>query len=152
MNVLSDSIEIFIKEQMGAESELSIRRNELAQYFACAPSQINYVLSTRFTLSRGYIIVSRRGGGGYIRVLRVDTDKDRLLHGVVLSIDDEISLRTANDMIERLSGEAIISDREAALLCAGMGALTIPVKEMENAIRARVLREMLTALMQCEEE
>ena len=69
---LSDTIEHFIKELMTQEEpEVELRRNELAEYFSCAPSQINYVLATRFTPDNGYIIESRRGGGGYIRIVRI---------------------------------------------------------------------------------
>ena len=69
---LSDTIEEFIKMMMAQdEEEIELKRNELAEYFSCAPSQINYVLSTRFTPDHGYVIESRRGGGGCIRVIRL---------------------------------------------------------------------------------
>ena len=70
MAQLSDSIEQFIKELMCEEAHIELRRNELAQHFGCAPSQINYVLATRFSVDHGYIIESRRGGGGYVRIVR----------------------------------------------------------------------------------
>ena len=71
MAQLSDSIEQFIKELMDEGSQIEVRRNELAQHFGCAPSQINYVLATRFSVDHGYIIESRRGGGGYVRIVRM---------------------------------------------------------------------------------
>ena len=72
MRLLSDSIEDFIKALMADETpEIELRRNELAEHFQCAPSQINYVLATRFTPDHGYVIESRRGGGGYIRIVRM---------------------------------------------------------------------------------
>ena len=69
---LSDTIEQFIKDMMQREqqAEIDLKRNELAEYFHCAPSQINYVLATRFTPDHGYVITSQRGGGGYIRIVR----------------------------------------------------------------------------------
>ena len=73
MAQLSDSIEHFIKELMREDAHIELRRNELAQHFGCAPSQINYVLATRFSLDHGYIIESRRGGGGYVRILRMQS-------------------------------------------------------------------------------
>ena len=74
MAQLSDAIEQFIKELMDQEAQIELRRNELAHHFGCAPSQINYVLATRFTPDHGYIIESRRGGGGYIRIFRMAQD------------------------------------------------------------------------------
>ena len=71
MAQLSDSIERFIKDMMEDGAQIEVRRNELAQHFGCAPSQINYVLATRFSVDHGYIIESRRGGGGYIRIVRM---------------------------------------------------------------------------------
>ena len=71
MAQLSDSIEQFIKELMSDDAHIELRRNELAQHFGCAPSQINYVLATRFSVDHGYIIESRRGGGGYVRIVRM---------------------------------------------------------------------------------
>ena len=68
---ISDLIESFLIDLFGDESSIYISRNELAQYFNCAPSQINYVLSTRFTLDKGFAIESRRGGGGYVTLVRL---------------------------------------------------------------------------------
>ena len=82
MAQLSDAIEPFIKELREEDTQIEVQRNELAQYFRCAPSQITYVLSTRFTPDHGYVIESRRGGGGYIRIVRLREEPgwfDRLL-------------------------------------------------------------------------
>lgn len=77
---LSDSIESFIKQMLtDEEPEIELRRNELAEYFGCAPSQINYVLATRFSPDHGYMTESRRGGGGYIRIVRVVQDSSQQL-------------------------------------------------------------------------
>ena len=74
---LSDMIEDFINALLNeSDGQLELQRNELADYFECAPSQINYVLATRFSVDRGYYIESRRGGGGYIRIIRLDIDDD----------------------------------------------------------------------------
>ena len=77
MAQLSDSIEHFIKELMSGGTQVDLRRNELAQHFGCAPSQINYVLATRFSLDHGYIIESRRGGGGYVRIVRMQSRAEK---------------------------------------------------------------------------
>ena len=71
MAQLSDSIEQFIKNLMEEDRQIDLKRNELAQHFGCAPSQINYVLATRFSIDHGYVIESRRGGGGYVRIIRI---------------------------------------------------------------------------------
>ncbi len=68
---ISDVIEKFLIDAIGGDRSIVINRNELADYFSCAPSQINYVLATRFTLDRGYVIQSRRGGGGYVTLIRI---------------------------------------------------------------------------------
>jgi len=147
MSVLSDSIELFIKELLQQSDEVSLQRNELAQHFACAPSQINYVLSTRFTLDRGYVTVSRRGGGGYIRVMRVETGEDNLLHEMALGIGDTLMKHEARAMALRLLENGYITERECTLMLAAADACTMPAQEMEDTARARVMRGMLTALL-----
>ena len=146
--MLSDSIELFIKELMEQSGEIAVQRNELAQHFSCAPSQINYVLSTRFTLERGYVIVSRRGGGGYIRIMRVDMERDSLLHQMAMAIGNKITLRESVGMISRLLQEEIISQREAALMQAAVASCGLPTEELQNAARANMMRGMIKALLQ----
>ena len=102
MAQLSDNIEHFIKELMCEEAQIDLRRNELAQHFGCAPSQINYVLATRFSVDHGYIIESRRGGGGYVRIVRMqERDEgnllDALLSRVGNSVTEETSPRQSED-------------------------------------------------------
>ena len=72
MASIADKIEVFIKELMDNESTIQIKRNELATLFNCAPSQINYVLMTRFTIDKGYYIDSKKGGGGYIQITKIN--------------------------------------------------------------------------------
>ncbi len=150
MSVLSDSIEQFIIELMQQNGEVNLQRNELAQHFSCVPSQINYVLSTRFTLERGYVIVSRRGGGGYIRIIRVDMDRDSLLHqmATALSAPGGIGQREALSMILRLYDDGSVSQRDAALMQAAVSGCNLPTAQLGNTVRANVLRSMLLALMQ----
>ena len=76
MAQLSDAIERFIKDLMEEGAQVEVKRNELAQHFGCAPSQINYVLATRFSVDHGYVIESRRGGGGYVRIVRMHSSPD----------------------------------------------------------------------------
>lgn len=148
MSVLSDSIELFIKELMEQSDEVSLQRNELAQHFACAPSQINYVLSTRFTLDHGYVIISRRGGGGYIRVMRVATDRDNLLHDIACRIGDTLTQHEAHAMISRLLEDNTLNEREARLMASAADGCALPTQTLQDTVRARIMRSMLTALLQ----
>ena len=92
MAQLSDSIEQFIKELMDEGSQIEVRRNELAQHFGCAPSQINYVLATRFSVDHGYIIESRRGGGGYVRIVRMrERGEGNLLNMLLKRVGNSIA-------------------------------------------------------------
>ena len=145
---LSDTIEQFIKTMLTQEaSEVELKRNELAEYFGCAPSQINYVLSTRFTPDHGYLIESRRGGGGYIRIFRMQQGSgEQLLYLINERIGDAIDHLSATHLIQQLLEREMISVREARLMNAAISprALSLPLTtEMKNAQRARILKSML---------
>ncbi len=145
---LSDSIEQFIKTMLAQEEqEVELKRNELAEYFGCAPSQINYVLATRFTPDHGYIIESRRGGGGYIRIFRMQQDTGKqLVYLLNERIGDSISVLSANHLIQQLREREIVSPAEAALMAAAIApqALSLPLpEELKDALRAKLLKSML---------
>ena len=145
---LSDSIEQFIKTMLAQEEqEVELKRNELAKYFGCAPSQINYVLATRFTPDHGYIIESRRGGGGYIRIFRMQQDTGKqLVYLLNERIGDSISVLSANHLIQQLREREIVSPAEAALMAAAIApqALSLPLpEELKDALRAKILKSML---------
>lgn len=145
MAQLSDSIERFIKELMSEDAHIELRRNELAQHFGCAPSQINYVLATRFSVDHGYLIESRRGGGGYVRIVRMRARQegnllDTLLKRVGNSIDEE----TCCALIQQLQDCKLASPNEAALMRAATArnALSLPVSG-KDVLRAAVFKNML---------
>ena len=145
---LSESIEQFIKTMLTQEmTEIELKRNELAEYFGCAPSQINHVLATRFTPDHGYIIESRRGGGGYIRIFRMQQDtSEQLLYMLHQRIGDSIDPLAASHLIQQLQEREIVTASEAALMNAAISpqALSIPIPaEMKDALRAKVLKSML---------
>ena len=146
---LSDSIEQFIKTMLTQdENDVELKRNELAEYFGCAPSQINYVLSTRFTPDHGYIIESRRGGGGCIRIFRMRQDTSaQLSYMRNQRIGDSIDALTASHLIQQLQERKAVTPGEAALMNAAVSdqSLSLPITaEMKDALRAKILKRMLT--------
>lgn len=149
MRLLSDSIEEFIKALMEDEThEIELRRNELAEHFGCAPSQINYVLSTRFTPDHGYVIESRRGGGGYIRIVRMQTtSREALLQALYQRVGVSISASDAAKVVDHLKTEKIVTPEEASLMLAALSPQAVPLPlAMKDALCAGTLRSMLLAL------
>ena len=119
MRLLSDSIEDFIKALMEDEQDqqqaIELRRNELAEHFQCAPSQINYVLATRFTPDHGYVIESRRGGGGYIRIMRLaSTSREELLQSLYQRIGMSIRSADAMKIVDHLESEKVVAAEVAS--------------------------------------
>lgn len=148
MSNVSDIIEQFILSTIGEDDSMDLSRNELATYFAVAPSQINYVLSTRFTVERGYIVEGKRGGGGYIRLYRIDQGKD-IIRAVYDSIGTSISERQAVHLLSRLLTEDKITEREYYLLSSTISdkALMMPIG-VKDELRANILKSVLQKLMQ----
>ena len=146
---LSDTIESFIKELLTQEEQgVELKRNELAEYFGCAPSQINYVLATRFTLDDGYVIESRRGGGGYIRIVRVVSDRGQQLAYLINErIGESIDEAAAARLIGQLVEQKVVSPEVGGVMRSAVSssALSIPIpSQIKDAIRARTLKTMLT--------
>lgn len=150
MRNISDIIESYLKNVLElSESEIvEIKRNEIADKFQCVPSQINYVINTRFTIERGYVVESKRGGGGYIRIMKVRAhDQVHLIDQLVALITQTISQNTAADIVFRLVEEEIISEREAKIMLSVMDRSVIMVDLPERDIlRGRMLRAMLDTL------
>ncbi|MCA1061630.1 CtsR family transcriptional regulator [Rossellomorea aquimaris] len=150
MRNISDIIESYLKNVLElSESEIvEIKRSEIADKFQCVPSQINYVINTRFTIERGYVVESKRGGGGYIRIMKVRAhDQVHLIDQLVALITQTISQNTAADIVFRLVEEEIISEREAKIMLSVMDRSVIMVDLPERDIlRGRMLRAMLDTL------
>ena len=156
MSALSDSIEEFIKSMLTEDDgqAVDLQRNELAQHFNCAPSHITYVISTRFTLERGYRVSSKRGGGGYVRVIRLKTDKDDLIYNyAAYRLDRSISQREATAMVDALLSNQAVTKREAAMLKASLKdkAICVPAA-IKDGVRASIFRAQLIALLEQEED
>lgn len=154
MAQLSDSIEQFIKELMHEEAHIEVRRNELAQHFGCAPSQINYVLATRFSVDHGYIIESRRGGGGFVRIVRMQTRQEgNLLDALLNRVGNSVTEETANAILINLKEHNLITRNEMLIMRAGISrnALALPVSA-KDVLRAAVFRNMLVQVFRNREE
>lgn len=115
----SDSIEAYIKALLAQAGMAGLKRSELADVFQVVPSQINYVIKTRFTESRGYIVESKRGGGGYIRIGKVQfSDHHQMLQDLAANIGETISQQVFHDILQMLYEEKLLTKREAQLLLA----------------------------------
>ncbi len=152
MAKLSDLIEAFIKQLIeDTNGTIEIQRNELANQFNCVPSQINYVIDTRFTTERGYYVESRRGGGGYIKIRRVSIGhegKNYLMH-IINAMGDSISQQSAHVFINNFVDHNVVSEREAMMLKAATSdkALSAVPVESRGYIRASILKNMLVCLL-----
>lgn len=147
---LSDIIESFIKEMMDdMDGSIEIQRNELANRFNCVPSQINYVISTRFSNDKGYYVESRRGGGGYISIKRLNVDSvgEYLMH-IITSIGDKLSQHTCEIFVQNFMDYDIINEQEAGLMKAATSdkALAAVSPESRDEIRMTILKNMLMSL------
>ena len=148
MSNLSDIIESFIKELMDANNNdaIEIQRNILAQQFDCSPSQINYVLTTRFSNDRGYVVESRRGGGGYIRIFKVRSSmEDELKLILNETIGGSITLNKAIDLINALLEREVITEDQKRVMQSVLSdrVLNIVAYEDRNKLRADLLKKMI---------
>lgn len=146
---ISDIIEEYLKQILGESSQIEIRRSEIANHFDVVPSQINYVIKTRFTIQHGYLVQSKRGGGGYIRIERVNLlDNVDVLNSLIQAIGDSISERDAYDIIRTLYEEKVLTRREGDLMLVALSKQTLNVNDrnIEAQLRARILVSMLNRL------
>ena len=150
MRNISDIIEGYLKQvlELGGEGHIEIKRSEIADKFQCVPSQINYVINTRFTAERGYLVESKRGGGGYIRILRVRPNSQiDLIDEILYQINGGVSQTKAEDLVYRLIDEQVISKREAKLMLAAIDRSTLELQlPLRDTLRARIMRAMLTTI------
>lgn len=148
---LADRIENYIKWLLKSSTGgiVELQRQELAERFTCVPSQISYVLSTRFTIERGYLVESRRGGGGYIRIARVPLNAEEQLKGWVHeALGDYISQEAALELLARLGEEGLLSRRERLLLAAVINRHSLPLElPRRDQVRACILKAVVLTLM-----
>lgn len=146
----SDLIARFIQSELeAANGVLELQRSDLAQRFGCVPSQINYVMSTRFSPEHGYIVESRRGGGGYIRITRVRMDRHTLLMHVINSVGDRLDLASARAILSNLvQSQALEAQVGQTLLWAlSDSALRAVPKEQRDILRAEIFKQVLIHLV-----
>ncbi|AUJ24429.1 CtsR family transcriptional regulator [Virgibacillus dokdonensis] len=150
MSNISDIIESYLKQilQSKGKNVIEIKRSEIADQFQCVPSQINYVINTRFTAEKGYIVESKRGGGGFIRIMRViHQEESKLIDEIIEMINPSVSQQKAVGILERLLEEELITEREAKIMLSAIERTTLPFQlPLRDEIRARVLTSMLTTL------
>ena len=146
---ISDIIEAYLKEILGDSAQIEIRRSEIANHFDVVPSQINYVIKTRFTIQNGYLVKSKRGGGGYIRIERVNLlDNIDVLNSLIQTIGDSIRERDAFAIVQTLYDEKVITQREGDVMLVALAKQTLDVgdTDIEARLRARVLISLLNRL------
>ncbi|MBO1005152.1 CtsR family transcriptional regulator [Pseudogracilibacillus auburnensis] len=150
MMSISDIIEQYLKQILHANEKkmIEIKRSEIADQFQCVPSQINYVINTRFTIEKGYIIESKRGGGGYIRIFRIEHQNEfELIDDIINMINPKVSQQGAIDVLGRLREKKVITRREERLLLSAVERETLAVAlPARDELRARILTAILTTL------
>ena len=144
---ISDLIASFLQDSLEAAEDgvLEVQRNDLAQRFNCVPSQINYVMSTRFSPERGYIVESRRGGNGYIRITRVQVDRQTLMMHVINTLGNRVDLPSVRAMLSNLVHTGALNEEIARVLLAAVSdkALVSVPREYRDAIRADIMKQVL---------
>ena len=147
---MSDIIEEFIKDLFDDESDyIEIGRNELAEQFNCVPSQINYVIATRFKPSQGYYVESKRGGGGHIRISKIDMTKSTYLMHIITNIGSVLTSQEVDLFISDLLSYGIVNKKEAKLLkvATSDNILVIPT-QYRDGLRANIFKNMLLNLVE----
>ena len=131
-----------------SDGEVELQRNELADRFNCVPSQINYVISTRFSPEHGYVVQSRRGGGGYIRITRINMDRPSMIMHTVNAIGDSLDLQSATAILQNLvqAGNVSAACANVILTAVGNHALAPVAPEDRGRLRARIFKLCLVTI------
>ncbi len=145
---MSDLIESYLKNVLLSNETVEIRRSEIADQFNCVPSQINYVINTRFTIQQGYVVESKRGGGGYIRIMKVNlVDEMDVLNTLGDLTPPQLSVREANHLLQNLYENELISKREAQMMALMMEKDTFPVSVKNgDEIRSNMMKKLIDNL------
>jgi transcriptional regulator of stress and heat shock response len=147
---ISDIIEQYLKDilRQSEEGVIELQRSELAELFQCVPSQINYVISTRFSFEQGYIVESKRGGGGYIRIRQLTFGSAHKLLQLLKSLPEEMSQREADGLVERLERDELITTREALLIRNMVKREVLNFElPLRDILRARLIYEAVQVIL-----
>ena len=142
---LSDLIEDFIKDLFDDDDDsIEIQRNESAHQFNCVPSQINYVISTRFKPSQGYYVESKRGGGGNIRIKKINNSKSDYIMHIINNIGNELKPNEIDILLSDFLTYDIITEQEAKLLKVATSDNVLKLNnDIKDEVRARIFKNML---------
>lgn len=142
---MSDIIEGFIKDMMKDEDDfIEIQRNELAEHFNVVPSQINYVIATRFRPQQGYYVESRRGGGGHIRIKKISNDKEDVFMHIITNMGEQITSNEVDILISNLLSSGMVDEQLAKLLKVATSDNVLTVaQDTKDKLRANILKNML---------
>lgn len=143
---MSDVIENFIQDLFDQENIVELKRNELASHFNCVPSQINYVIQTRFTTDRGYIVESRRGGGGHIKITKVSMNRNEAIRHAIKVIGQSLDMMSAEGILNTLYiNDALSSDQAKLVLTACSNNALSPISDpdLKNKTRASIFKNLM---------
>ena len=146
---MSDMIEEYLKNVIREQGRIEIKRHELAELFDCVPSQINYVINTRFTMQHGYAVESKRGGGGYIRIIKMQIQNDtELLDRMSQIIGQSVSEKEAQIIIQTLYENELMTRREAQIMLAAIEQNNFTgTRTVAKQLRANILISMIRLLI-----
>lgn len=149
----SDLIEAYLKKILEESNKIEIRRAEMANLFNCVPSQINYVINTRFTIQRGYSVESKRGGGGYIRIAKVQiSDSHHLLKQIKQLSGNSLTEKDALIFVQTLYEEGVITKKEGNIILSALAKPTLTkIDTNEEYLRAQLMHSFLERLSYEEE-
>ncbi|MFZ0077007.1 CtsR family transcriptional regulator [Exiguobacterium sp. RIT452] len=148
MQNITDIIEAYLKQILHDQKKIEIKRQEIAERFDCVPSQINYVINTRFTIEKGYFVESKRGGGGYIRIQKiVILDSHDLLDEMSRWIGNDLTQQAAEDYLIRLVNEQLLTRREAIVIQSLLQKESLPMAlEDQRRMRAHLMQTVLQTI------
>lgn len=150
---ISDIIEEFIMNSLDDDSFIELSRNDLAKFFSCVPSQINYVLNTRFTVNRGFVVESQRGGGGYIKIVRVQDNNSNFLNNALNICLNPVTVLQGNQLLEQMQSRNLITIREMELIKSAISnkSLNNPLN-IDNKLRANILAQVIIETMKLKDK